>query len=73
MTARELLDALVALSQQRDLSRLHVVVRLLDADETTMHMGGVAEVSVDSGCTDVDMLLLDCDQDPENCPLEEET
>ncbi len=68
MTGQELLAALVDLSESVDLGTLQIVIRLEDSDEDT-HMGGLASLSVDSGCTDTPMLVFDCDQDPKNCPL----
>ena len=71
MTALGLFERLTKLSTEVDLGQLQIVIRLEDADQET-HMGGVATVSIESGCTDTPALVFDCDQDPANCPLEED-
>ena len=70
MTAKDLLGILQAVEENFDLSELQIVIRLEDSDDNT-HMGGLVSAIVDCGCTDTPALVLDCDQDPVHCPLQE--
>lgn len=71
MTGQELREALEELGRHIALSTLQIVIRLEDADADT-HMGGLASIGVESGCTDTPALVFDCNQDPKNCPLDVE-
>ena len=71
MTAREALNKLENDIGTKAMQELHIVIRLTD-DEDDTHMGGLASLSVDPGCTDTQALVMDCDTDPANCPLGDE-
>ena len=70
MTAGELFDSLSELSKRVDLSLLQIVIHLEVDDD--LHMGGVDRIAVDAGCTETYALVIDCNQDPKNCLLEDD-
>jgi hypothetical protein len=53
---------------EAELNAMDVVVRVQDRDGDT-HLGNLSGVDVDAGCTDVEVLMLDATQEPQEATL----
>jgi hypothetical protein len=71
MTYRKLLDKLLAFARDNpdhEALDAQVIVRLQTNEDNgeDLHVGGLQTASIDAGCTETFMLVLDADQEPDD-------